>query len=624
MATKYYSARLQTLDAEKKATRRYRNILANSGEIMESGEVRELADLYVMSVDGELIRVSDLDADPDKQTEHYSVKAQADHGSLIDGELVPSIEKQFGSCKVWINADGALMARMFFADDDDLANHAWAISEDASYSTGIDWFPEGYFGAGHAIDHPIGILREVSMVLTGNDPRAVTIDHKQANDAVGERKTQGDGECVEQQQSTKGEQEMSKDTLTREEADSIIAEVSAAVASYVDNTAENNDAEEAPAETAEATPAEATVQAPSQDAKTLRMPTVVIRDAAPRQEVKMEAEKDWLTSKEGHRAFADTLKAHGGLNGSFEQAWRAEVAKHQSLDDIAGIPSPAPVEQYWIDALQKSDGIISHFANANTKSIRLNAPVAVTEDTSDRAAGHAKGEDKQEQALTDLYRDVLTKMIYKKLSLDALEIYENPELIDFRAKELVDAIIVEYERSAIIGDGRSAGTPDLRTFDGTRGFFSVKADAAAAAGTVGNVFATTVQTSAGANLYDMVVAAKGQVRTEGAQIVIAKSSLVTSLLQATSSAGGYLIAPGSSIEGVLGVSRVYTPAWMDTDDTNDAYLLVDGAYLLIGQDTITNRTFFDVTTNSDVLLNEAPRGGSLRAYRGAVAIASAA
>ena len=176
---KFYEA-MVLKDAKSSEERRFRNILANSGQIMESGEIRDLENLYVMGRDGKPIAIKALNTNPDKQTEEYTVKAQADHGAIVEGELVDTIEKQFGSCKVWLESDG-LHARMYFANNDALADHAFAISEDASYSTGIDWYPDGYYGVGLEIDEPIGILREISMVLTGNDPRAKTIDHVEAD-----------------------------------------------------------------------------------------------------------------------------------------------------------------------------------------------------------------------------------------------------------------------------------------------------------------------------------------------------------------------------------------------------------------------------------------------------------
>ena len=213
---KFYDAQVLK-DAKSSEERRFRNILANSGQIMESGEIRDLDNLYVMGRDGKPIAIKALNTNPDKQTEEYTVKAQADHGEIKDGELVDTIEKQFGSCKVWLEEDG-LHARMYFANDDRLADHAFAISEDASYSTGIDWYPDGYYGVGLNIEEPIGILREISMVLTGNDPRAKTIDHKdvEATRAKGSEVVETeDGEKTNEN----GESEMTKtqDELTPKE-----------------------------------------------------------------------------------------------------------------------------------------------------------------------------------------------------------------------------------------------------------------------------------------------------------------------------------------------------------------------------------------------------------------------
>jgi hypothetical protein len=239
--------------------------------------------------------------------------------------------------------------------------------------------------------------------------------------------------------------------------------------------------------------------------------------------------------------------------------------------------------------------------------------------TSDsRAAGHKKGDTKANQSVTDTTRDLLVKMVYKRLDLDATELYENPWLIDFRSQELVDAIVNEIERAAIVGDGRTApsGTgADYRMFDGTRGFYSVLADATAASG-IGTNLASSF--NGGANLYEGVANAKGLIRTEGRQFLVAKSSAVTNLkLQKT--ANGYFVNPGASVEDVLDVERVYTPTWMD-DQTVDAILVVNNAYKHGGESNIRVRSEFDTSNNTDILLDETPRFGSLGEYKSAVAI----
>lgn len=623
--------------------RRFRNILANSGQVMESGEVRDIANLYVMGYDGELYRIADLNKDPEAQTERYSVKAQADHGEIIDGEIVPTIEKQFGSCRVWLEEDG-LHARMYFADGDPLADHAWAISEDASYSIGMEWYEDGYYGTGKEITEPIGILREISMVLTGNDPRAKTIDQKPT-----EPQGQGAGEDGTGNTTNQSEEETvanTTDALTPDENVSLKAALTEELSQIVDKyttdapesetepTADSLEAEEtaeAPAEADKATAEEAkTEESETKEEETkqeepqmaeseavaktdkLTSPVVVVKDKAATQEA-AAVKYDWLHSEAGHKAFADTLKQVGRLGAEFNTAWRQVASQHMSLDGITGLPNPAPVEQYFVDALKKSDGIIAHFEFINSKSFRVNVLSSES-----RAQGHRKGDTKVNQQVTNQFRDALVKMVYKRLDLDATELYENPGLIDFRSRELVEAIIAEIERAAIIGDGREApndSNPDYRLFDGTRGLYSVLADCKAGSG-IGATLASSV--SVKGNLYDGVTTAKGSIKTEGGQILIVKGQKITDMrLEKVSN--GYLVQPGARIEDILGVERVYSPSWMDNADV-DAILLVDRAYKHGGERNIRVRADFDTATNTDILLDETPRWGTLAVAKSAVAI----
>lgn len=615
MNTQFYGAKVELTDKKDQKQRRFRNILANSGEIMESGEIRELEQLYVMGFDGELYRIADLDTNPDKQTEKYAVKAQADHGELIDGELVPSIEKQFGSCKVWLENDG-LHARMYFADNDKLADHAWAISEDASYSTGIDWYPDGYYGTGYQIDQPIGILREVSMVLTGNDPRAKTIDTKQQSNSEEsvEDSEKADADGGIQTIKLGDSKPMTKDELTPDENRALKEQLAELVDKFTTDAPESET--EPTARDTKDDEEPAAEEAKEEQKDVVHNNILVIKDRAVKQESAVK-KTDWLYSKAGKKAFADTLKQAGGrLNGTFDAMWRAKVAEHTN-DAITGLALPVDVESMFISALGNSDGIISHFQSVNAKGLSLNL-IDAASDEAGRAKGHKKGDAKADQELTDVIRAVYCKMVYKRLALDAMDLYENPELIEFRAQELVQNIIKEIERAAIIGDGRSApsgSNPDYRMFDGTnRGFFSIAADAAASTG-----FGTKVATAVtGANLYEGVVKGRSAIKTEGAQYIVAKSSAIENLLLQTT-ANGYFVQPGQRVEDVLQVSRVYTPAWMD-NATVDAVLVVDNAYKMIGEANIRVRSDFDTSTNQDILLDETPRGGSLGEFKSAAAI----
>lgn len=601
-----------TADKKTENERRYRNIIANSGKEMESGEVRDLDRLFVMGRKGKLIKISDLNTNPDKQAEKYKVNFAANHGhnDVATGERVVDIEDVIGDAKVWMEEDG-LHARVYFANDDEKADHAYAISDNASYSIGTEWYPDGYYGADEQIDELVGILREISMVDTGNDPRAYTLDHKPAESEAQGSEEAGDGNQSIENNERNDEMSVKKDELTPDENKAIKNALAEVVDSFTTDVPEGET--EPTAREAKDEEGEAPAEAPAEEKKdVLRSPIVVIRDKAVKQE-KVVAKNDWLHGAEGHKAFADTLKKAGRMGATFDALWREEASKHMNLDGISGLPNPAPVEEYFANAIEKGDGIINHFQFINAKSFRIHLLTS-----NDRAQGHKKGDTKANQSVTDTTRDLLVKMVYKRLDLDATELYENPWLIDFRSQELVDSIIAEIERAAIVGDGRTApsGTgADYRMFDGTRGFYSVLADATAVSGIGTNLASSYTQ---GANLYDGVVGARGQIKTEGGQILIAKSSVITSLLQAKGN-NGYLVAPGARIEDILGVERVYTPTWMDSQSV-DAILLVNNAYKHGGENGIRARTEFDTSNNTDILLDETPRFGSLGEYKSAVAI----
>ena len=635
---KFYDATVLK-DAKSSEERRFRNILANSGQIMESGEVRDLDNLYVMGRDGKPIAIKNLNTDPDKQTEEYTVKAQADHGTIVDGELVDTIEKQFGSCKVWLAEDG-LHARMYFANDDRLADHAWAISEDASYSTGIDWYPDGYYGVGLDIEEPIGILREISMVLTGNDPRAKTIDHKDA-EAVGAKGS----EAVEADNGNNNNlgdtMSETKDELTPKEnvamkqklAEEIVEKVAEITDEFTTDVpesevqptakpmAEAKDETEGEAETkdtegeAEAPVAPAETTDSKKDNVVHNININLTRDRIVKNETPVVSKDVKAEGKKvRYNAIRDALKAS---NMKFDQ--RFETA---FKDAITGLGTPLNITNMFTEAMEKSDGILDyiyHIGGTNGRGLRNNA-LAGTADYGNEAQGHKPGDTKVDEAIVDTIRVAYDKMIYKKLSLDAMEIYENPELLDFRAQELFDQIKASVERAIFIGDGRSTGTPDLRMFDSSTntGLFPIAADCAAASG-YGTLVASTYEVTAGDNLYDGVVGARQWIRSEGEQILVVKPSVLTAAFQAKVG-NRYLIEPGATAEDIFRVARVFAPMWMEYDTTNDAYLLVRNGYTTTGERSPRVYPFFDVSTNENILLNEMPLGGTLTKYKSAAAI----
>lgn len=627
--TKYYTAKIQTIDAKAEEKRRYRNILANSGDIMESGEVRDIEHLYVMGRDGKLVQIAGLAKDPEKQSEKYKLNFALNHGHWdpVTGERVVEVEDIIGDGRVWLEDDG-LHARLYFANDDEKASHAYAVSDNASYSTGIEWFPDGYDGADNEINEPIGILREISMVDTGNDPRAMTIDTKNSKGASGA--ATGDN-SLENKKGIKMPKAL-KDALTPDEREALVREIVDKIDDFTTNVPESetqptardskDEAEETSKEATNA-PVDKSDEA-TKDSKTLRSPILVIRDKFAKQEQTASAMK--LSDFKKSEQFNDIVRKSLRENDMTLRGLDAVLAKNlkgaMSKDDITGLPALAPTEQLFISAFEGANGILSHIRNINAKAFRAHA-MSLGAGEAGRAHGHKDGDEKTDQTLADGYRDILTKTIYKRNPIDEEMLYENPQLLNYTDEEIDELIRAEIERAIVIGDGRTAPTgsaADYRVFDGTRGIYSIKADAAASTG-YGSLVASTITLGAGDNLYTAIVKARSAIKARGRLIVVTKSSAITDLLTATTS-NGYLVQPGTSLEQFLQVGAVYTPEWMD-DDSNTAYVFAENQFGLIGETSIVHRNTFDTKYDTEVRMGEIHRGGSLLAAKAAVAIAPA-
>ncbi len=637
MNTQFIYARLtDTKNAGK--SRRFRNVLANSGKIMESNEVRPIDQFYVMGRDGKLYRIADLNKDPEKQAEKYKLTFAQNHGHFdpVTGQFVLGVEDIIGDARVWLDDDG-LHARVYFANDDAKADHAWAVSDNASYSVGADYYEDGYSGAGNEIDEPIVILREISMVDTGNDPRAMTLDTLKGKGASGA--ANGDNKKDKKGFSMKKR----IDELTPDERDAMSRELMGVLDKFTTNAPESETeptaregkdsvetADDGAKEPTVARAAEVGGTADNNDTKstkdTLHMPVITVKDRGVKQERTVDS-KDWRFSAEARRKFADMAYAHKGFRDGFSSEWhsylKSKGASHN--DGITGLGLPVDTRSLFIDALEKSDGLISHFDELGGKSylIRLLAAEEGNDAESARAGGFTKGDTKIFQQLLATPRTIYNRMVYKMLDLDALELYENPDLVEVRARELVQALMVEVERASTIGDGRTApseGQADRRMFAGGRGFYSMLADAQATGG-FGQLMATSITMPAGSNLYDASIEADSEIEAEGGLIYVTKKSVVKALRLAkkSSTSNEPLIEPGTRIEDLLGAERVYTPAWMANAPV-DVIVFANKSYGLIGEKTPDLHPEFKTEKNQNVLLAEFPRGGSLKAYKAAVAI----
>lgn len=605
-------AKLTALDS-KDAKRRYRNILANSGEIMESGEIRDIKNLYVMGFDGELYRISDLDTDPDKQTERYSVKAQADHGELIDGMLVPSIEKQFGSCKVWLEEDG-LHARMYFADDDDLADHAYAISQDASYSIGADWFPEGYDGAGHLIDEPIGILREISMVLTGNDPRAKTIDHKPT-----ETEAQGCVEAESGDQNIKGDKEMSKklDELTPDERVAMEREMADVIDRFTADVPEDeteptaDEAPEADEKTEEVAPEaeevkEAEEEKPADETKDGIMPIVVVKDRV-KQEKFMTKTTDYLKTDAAVAAWGKALAGSNGDKAKFEADFK-KIAKADGIDLGENVSLvPEAVINAVTEQIEDEDRIFNHVFHTG-----LNFEVAATATSEDGATGHVRGKTKKEEEVELAKRVLVPADLYKLMKLDHSMVKINggvssSAIVRYILREMPRRLFDTIDQAILVGgvasDSLESGETEFTAL------LPILGDLA------NSVYGSEYTPEAGDSARAIMSKAAARVVSGYDRTLITTEDKLTDL--ENSLVGQFPAFPNGIAKNdprINGIRRIITPRWLTAamlGDYENGVIVDLPSYHTVGDDSAERLTDYDIDTNKYVWELLACIGGGL-------------
>lgn len=592
------------LDDVKPAERRTRNILANSGEIMESGEIRDIKNLYVMDYDGKLIRIAKLNADPEAQTERYAVKAQADHGEVIDGELVPTIEKQFGSCRVWLAEDG-LHARMYFANNDQLADHAWAISEDASYSTGIDWFPDGYYGAGYEIDEPIGILREISMVLTGNDPRAKTIDTK-PTEAEAHRSADADGD---NNINNNGDNQMDNkpDETPAVENEEIVKEEIALETAETETKTEDVEAEE----TKEEEKVEET-----KDSK--HMPVVVVRDRVAKQEVAGTNAKAYLSTDKAVAAWGQALLDSKGDAKAWRDNFRA-IAKKDGIDFGADVTlAPEAVINAIATQLEDTDTL---FAHVNKTGLAFEVAAIPTEEGG--ATGHVRGKTKVEEEITGITRVFTPADLYKLMKLDHSMVKLNggigsSAIVKYVLNEMPRKLIESIDKAILVG---GVADDNNATFTALN---AIKADIA------NTDMPTAVEYTAatGDNLRATISKAASRVTSSATRTLIATQDFLTDL-ENTTTAGGQLLFPNGISKAdprINGISKIITPLWLTATDLGDYQaIIVDlNAYHTVGDSTPESFTDYDIDVNKYVWEAVACIGGGLASKAAAVGIKASA
>ena len=611
-------------DDRRKDSRRFRNILANSGKEMESGEARDLSRLYVMGREGKLILIENLEKDPDVQTEKYSVNFVANHGhnDIVTGERVVDVEDIIGDAKVWMEKDG-LHARVYFANNDPKADHAYAISDNASYSIGTEWYPEGYYGADEEIDGLVGILREISMVDTGNDPRAMTIDHK-STEAEAQGSADGDdGKKDNDKERNKEMSNLKNDKLTADEATEMTEGILGVVSKYVDEGVDKKDGVDEgvdePAETPEEKPTE---KAPAEEKKdVLRSPIVVIRDKAVKQE-KTTTGNAYLKTDKAVVAWGQALIESQGDARAWRDNFR-RIAKKDGVDFGENVSiAPEAVINAIAEQLNDEDTLFSHVNKTG-----LAFEIVAIPTSEDPAVGHIRGKKKTEEEIAGTKRVLTPADIYKLMKLDHSMVKLNggigsSAIVRYVLRELPRKLIETIDKGILVG---GIATDD--TTEGSDEFTALNPILADIAdGTT--VYANEYTPVSGDNLRQTVSKAANKVTSSTDRSLICTPDYFTDLENATTS-GGQLLFPNGIAKGeprINGIRRIITPLWL-TDEMLNGYsaVVVDlSNYHTVGDATPESFTDYDIDVNKYVWEAVACIGGGLANKNAAVGIVNEA
>lgn len=446
-----------------------------------------------------------------------------------------------------------------------------------------------------------GEIIEVSLVTRGANPDARVLATKSMK-----------GLNVETEKSTPEIVEEKEDEMVREAETVVEAE-------------EPKEAEEKPAEVEE-TEGDKEVAEVSEDQevkvneKGLKMDKEVakslVKEASQGATSATFGTSDYLKSKSAMADFAKTIAENRGNKVAIKSAWESNL----KAKGLAGtFELPTELETIFFHAWDDVEAdVLGTFRRSARRAGVANAFYGA-QDEDIRAKGHKKGETKADQTLTAVNRDLKGKIVYKKLGIDLIDLLEDEsgELLRFRTEELTDRLRTEVFRAAIIGDGRSSGTPDYRVFDGTRGLYSIVADlnGASVSNSYASLVASTINADASDDFYAKVIKTLAKVKPAGItagsnyrKVIVVDPTDLANLYLLQNTAGAYMFAPGTNFEDVFRARIIELDGVKSAGYDVIAY--ANQGYTLLGTDDMV-RTDFDITTNTDYMLVERLVAGSL-------------
>lgn len=613
--------KLADIDGEHRIT-----FVASSGNEDRDYERVEISTFRLPLKGGGHIFVQDLPENGD---------SNVDVPLLLDHDLW-TVEKVIGSVrKAWYK-DGELIFEAGISSRP-IAQEMFTLLEEGHLDNSFSIQYRDFYHDMETNSDVAGEIVEVSLVVRGAnaDARVLAVKSlKEKGESVETETTPS--EVVDEPKTTNEEvvENTAEETKVEDEAEVKVEETAKEVEEEVKEPESSNTEAETETEATETTTEEAETEPVVDNTNLNEKENIAMENVAktlvaePASQVKT-ASADYLKSKSAMTDFRDLIvKMKGQSSSDIMKAWANEVrAKGITGDAIL----PSQIENIFFKCWYDETSPLSTFRTIRAVAGAMNAFTGDGEDI--RAKGHKKGEAKADQTVENLRRDLKAKIIYKKLPIDLQDLIDDTtgELTAFRAEELAQRVLNEIVRGAIIGDGRTSGTPDYRVFDGTRGLFSMKADLDTAATTpdpsdtsaikYARAVATAVANDNGDNLYDKIVKTLAQVRNKGyGKSIALPEGAIAQLKLLKGNDGHYIFQPGSVVEDAI-EARVFELEGLDGSGYDVIAWANQGYGLHAGDEMV--RTAFDTTYNQDIMLVERSAAGSLFGYRSCAGYVSA-
>ena len=320
---------------------------------------------------------------------------------------------------------------------------------------------------------------------------------------------------------------------------------------------------------------------------------------------------NYLGSEEAMHDFLQTMRESKTAD-AFAKNWRGKLSENgiTIAEGAEDAYMPEAVRGAIQDAWEKPGNWVNRLKNTRAKaySVRLNTSDQDAETS--RAKGHQKGATKVNQALTFNAKKITPQMIYKRIDLDNMTIFEDDgSLLNYISTELVNQWLIEVQRAILVGDGRLDSDPNK--------IASVEAIVDA-----GAPYVTTVTHDDATPIIDEIITMLEGIKDEGSPVTLFMSKQTLNSLRrimlSDTSTPQYVSQ--NIVAEQLGVSEIITTSLLGEDYLAIAVVL--DKYVTVGSINPAFVEWENYDTNVRNYRVEVPFGGALEGPKSAAVLAA--